>query len=126
MSSNYHPELLLWNASTVSAALMVTEDTVRNLHRTAQLVGVKCGKHLRWTPRAVRQFVERLGRQEWGAGAMSEFLPPRFGRPLHPLADPEDVNLAVRMKAAFRRILNAGDDSTEQRWAALAARLVRR
>jgi len=44
----------------VAELLAVTTCTVQNLHRTGQLPGVKVGKHLRWTPLAVKDFVEQL------------------------------------------------------------------
>lgn len=51
---------LLWDAEQTAEALSVRADTVKSLHRCGRLVGVKCGKHLRWVPRAVRDFVEAL------------------------------------------------------------------
>lgn len=53
------PPLLL-TAEGAAKALAVPEATIRNLHRTGQLPGVLVGKHLRFSPAALRAFVERL------------------------------------------------------------------
>ena len=50
----------------VATLLQVPEDTIENLHRTAQLPGFKVGKHLRWWPESVRKFAETLARNECG------------------------------------------------------------
>ena len=51
---------LLLTREEVSQLLAVPADTIANLHRVRLLSGVKVGKHLRWTPESVRQFVEGL------------------------------------------------------------------
>ncbi len=53
-------EPLLWNAGQTAAALSVSPETVKNLHRVGELRGVKCGKHLRWAPQDVIEYVGRL------------------------------------------------------------------
>ena len=52
---------LLLTREEVSQLLVVPPDTITNLHRVRLLSGVKVGKHLRWKPDAVRQYVESLG-----------------------------------------------------------------
>ena len=52
---------MLWDKEKTAAVLSVPPDTVTNLHRMHLLRGVKCGKHLRWRPCDVRQYVETLG-----------------------------------------------------------------
>ena len=52
---------LLLTREEVSQLLVVPPDTITNLHRIRLLSGVKVGKHLRWKPEAVRQYVESLG-----------------------------------------------------------------
>ncbi|MCH7701520.1 MAG: helix-turn-helix domain-containing protein [Planctomycetes bacterium] len=51
---------LLLTAEAAAQALSVPEATVRNLHRTGQLRGIIIGKHLRFSPVALRSFVEHL------------------------------------------------------------------
>ena len=62
MESNISLDLtpLVLTRGQVAAMLQVTGDTIDNLHRTKQLVAVKCGKHLRWRPRDVTEYVEKL------------------------------------------------------------------
>ncbi len=55
------PARLAWTAEITAETLGVTQDCVKNLHRTGQLKGVKIGRHLRWRPHDVREFVQRLG-----------------------------------------------------------------
>ena len=50
----------LWNAGEVAAVLGVTEDCVKNLHRTYSLRGVLVGRNLRWRPRDVERYVQGL------------------------------------------------------------------
>lgn len=54
------PELLLWDAPTTARMLSVSEETVRNLHRTRQLEGLLIGRHLRWAPEDVAEFISRV------------------------------------------------------------------
>lgn len=51
---------LLLTREEVSQLLEVPADTIANLHRVRLLPGVKVGKHLRWKPEDVRQYVESL------------------------------------------------------------------
>ena len=51
---------VLRTADEVGVLLGVSADTVKNLHRMGQLVGVKVGRSLRWRPADVRAFVEAL------------------------------------------------------------------
>ena len=44
----------------VAALLQISEDSIDNLHRTRQLVAVKCGKFLRWRPLDVKAYIEAL------------------------------------------------------------------
>ena len=53
-------ELLLWTAEQTAAALSVSPETIKNLHRVGELRGIKCGKHLRWAPQDVIEYVGRL------------------------------------------------------------------
>ena len=46
--------------ANVATLLQVPEATIDNLHRTGQLRGFTIGKHLRWSPDAVRAFAEQL------------------------------------------------------------------
>ena len=55
---------LLLTREEAARVLRVKSDTLENLHRTGQLVGVKVGKHLRWRPSDVRRFVEKLNNDE--------------------------------------------------------------
>ena len=55
---------LLYIRDEVSELLKVPPDTVSNLHRTRQLRGVLIGKHLRWRPNDVRDYVANLGEGE--------------------------------------------------------------
>ena len=50
----------LWTAEEVAAVLGVTPDCVKNLHRVGQLAGVMVGRHRRWRPEDVRDFVQTL------------------------------------------------------------------
>ena len=52
---------LLLTREEVSQLLEVPPDTIANLHRVRLLLGVKVGKHLRWKPEDVRQYVDGLG-----------------------------------------------------------------
>ena len=52
---------LLLTREEVSQLLEVPPDTIANLHRVRLLSGVKIGKHLRWRPGDVLQYVESLG-----------------------------------------------------------------
>ncbi len=52
---------LLLTREEVSQLLEVPPDTIANLHRVRLLPGVKVGKHLRWKPEDVRQYVDGLG-----------------------------------------------------------------
>ena len=45
--------------ANVARLLQVPEATIDNLHRTGQLCGFRIGKHLRWSPAAVRAFAEQ-------------------------------------------------------------------
>lgn len=56
-------EPLLWNAGQTATALSVSEATILNLHRTHQLEGVMIGKHLRWVPGRVVEFVNDLAKK---------------------------------------------------------------
>ena len=51
---------LMMTREEVAAVLQVPADTVTNLHRERKLRGVRIGKHLRWRPNDLRDFVERL------------------------------------------------------------------
>jgi len=51
---------LLLTREETAELLTVPATTIDNLHRTGQLCGVKVGKHLRWTPAVVRQYVDQL------------------------------------------------------------------
>ena len=53
-------EKLLWDKSEVAERLGITPDGVENLHRCRLLVAVKVGKHSRWKPQDVRQYVDGL------------------------------------------------------------------
>ncbi|MCH8851618.1 MAG: hypothetical protein IID41_03085 [Planctomycetes bacterium] len=44
----------------VAALLQVSEDSIDNLHRTKQLVAVKCGKFLRWRLPDVKSYIDGL------------------------------------------------------------------
>ena len=44
----------------VAALLQISEDSIDNLHRTKQLVAVKCGKFLRWRLPDVKAYIEAL------------------------------------------------------------------
>lgn len=44
----------------VATILRVSEHTIKNLHRTHQLRAVKIGRHNRWRPNDVIEFVENL------------------------------------------------------------------
>ena len=44
----------------VAALLQISEDSIDNLHRTKQLVAVKCGKFLRWRFPDVKAYIEGL------------------------------------------------------------------
>ena len=44
----------------VAALLQISEDSIDNLHRTKQLVAVKCGKFLRWRLPDVKAYIEGL------------------------------------------------------------------
>ena len=52
---------LLLLDTEVAHLLQVPTDTIKNLHRTRALCGVKVGKHLRWRLCDVRTFVAALG-----------------------------------------------------------------
>ena len=52
---------LVLTIEETAAVLQVPPATVKNLHATRQLTGVLVGKHLRWRPRDVEQFVQSLG-----------------------------------------------------------------
>jgi len=56
--------VLLLKCEQVAALLQVSHHTVTNLHRTSQLKGVRCGKHLRWKLSDVRRYVDELGDDE--------------------------------------------------------------
>ena len=51
---------LLLTREEVSQLLEVPADTITNLHRVRLLPGVKVGKHLRWKPEAVQEYVDGL------------------------------------------------------------------
>lgn len=51
---------LVLTKEQVAGMLQVTVDTIDNLHRTKQLVAVKCGKHRRWRLKDVTYYVEHL------------------------------------------------------------------
>lgn len=53
-------EPLMWDSETTAAALSVPRSTIENLHRTRQLEGFVVGRHLRFRPSDVRQFVDEL------------------------------------------------------------------
>lgn len=53
---------LVLTGAQVGKLLQVPIDTVENLHRTDQLLGIMVGKHLRWWPDDVRKFAEDLAR----------------------------------------------------------------
>ena len=59
---------LLWTDEECAFVLGVTSDTVRNLHRTKQLSGCLCGKHLRWHRTSVEEFAEALRQNGKGGG----------------------------------------------------------
>lgn len=44
----------------VAALLQISEDGIDNLHRTKQLVAVKCGKFLRWRLADVEAYIGGL------------------------------------------------------------------
>ena len=44
----------------VAALLQISEDSIDNLHRTKQLIGVKVGKFLRWRLPDVKAYIEGL------------------------------------------------------------------
>ena len=51
---------LMLDKDDVASLLSVGPATIENLHRTGQLRGRMVGKHLRWRPYDVKQFVEQL------------------------------------------------------------------
>ena len=51
---------LVLKRGQVAALLQVSEDSIDNLHRTKQLVAVKCGKFLRWRLPDVKAYIEAL------------------------------------------------------------------
>ena len=59
-SVNIIEKKLLWDDNEVGVMLGVPPATVHNLHRTRQLPGLLCGKHLRWHRDDVVAFVESL------------------------------------------------------------------
>ena len=51
---------LVLKRGQVAALLQVSEDSIDNLHRTKQLIGVKVGKFLRWRLPDVKAYIEGL------------------------------------------------------------------
>ncbi len=51
---------LVLKRGQVAAMLQVSEDSIDNLHRTKQLIGVKVGKFLRWRLPDVKAYIEGL------------------------------------------------------------------
>lgn len=57
-------EPLVLTCEEVAHLLQVSDETVKNLHRTGQLRAVKIGKHARWRLRDVQGFVEGLSNED--------------------------------------------------------------
>ena len=55
-------ETLVLTDAEVASLLRVSLDTVKNLHRTKQMRGIKIGRHLRWPIASVQEFIEELRR----------------------------------------------------------------
>ena len=51
---------LILTREQVAALLQVSVDSIDNLHRTKQLIGVKVGKFLRWRLPDVKAYIEGL------------------------------------------------------------------
>ena len=51
---------LVLKRGQVAALLQVSEDSIDNLHRTKQLVAVKCGKFLRWRLPDIQAYIDGL------------------------------------------------------------------
>ncbi|MCH8854297.1 MAG: hypothetical protein IID41_16840 [Planctomycetes bacterium] len=51
---------LVLKREQVAALLQVSGDSIDNLHRTKQLIGVKVGKFLRWRLPDVKAYIEGL------------------------------------------------------------------
>ena len=54
---------LLWTADDVALLLGVTEHSVKNQYRVRALRGVLMGRHLRFRPSDVRDYIDSLGDQ---------------------------------------------------------------
>ncbi len=51
---------LVLTREQVAALLQVSADSIGNLHRTKQLIGVKVGKFLRWRLPDVKAYIDGL------------------------------------------------------------------
>ena len=60
LPAGFDAEVLL-TIEEVARVLRVTDESVRNFHREKRMLGVKVGKHLRFRPSDVREFVSGLG-----------------------------------------------------------------
>ena len=59
-TSNLDLTPLVLTRPQVAALLQVSEESIKNLHRSEQLIGVKCGAHLRWRRPDIEAYIEGL------------------------------------------------------------------